>query len=157
MIDVQKITIRLGEKDYTIREAPYGQATTWRRRLMEEVKPIFEQIGGVADIQFDTPADLLRLLPVAERLFVEGIDQIFDLLIAYSPDLEADRATIEGSATDRQIFTAFTEVLQLADFFGLIPQIRRAGLAGLNGTLSKSPSPNGASRSRAPKISQKAK
>lgn len=153
MIDVQTIKIRLGERDYTIREAPHGRATVWRRRLVEEIKPIVEQVTSVTDIQFDTPADLLQLLPVAECLFVEGIDQIFDLLIAYSPELEEGREYIEANASERQIFGAFQEVIQLADFFGLIPQIHRAGLANLSGISSSSPSRNGATRSRKRKTS----
>jgi hypothetical protein len=157
MIEIQTITIRLGEKDYVIREAPHVRATTWRRRIMEEIKPLFEQVSGVTGIQFQSPADLLQLLPVAERLFVDGLDQVFDLLIAYSPELEADRATIEANASDRQIFAAFQEVLRLADFFGLIPQLQRAGLEAIRGTSLNSPSPNGAAHSAKRKASQNAR
>jgi hypothetical protein len=157
MIEVQTITVKLGEKEYTIREAPHLRASAWRRRLMEEVKPIFDQVANVADIQFETPADLLKLAPLAEQLFVEGVDQIFDLLITYSPELEADREYIEANAGSRQIFAAFQQVIKLADFFDLIPQIRRSGLAGLTGTLSNSPSPNGAVHSSKRKRSQRAK
>lgn len=145
MLEIQTITIRLGEKDYTIKEAPFGRAGPWRRRLVEEIKPLFEQVSGLSGVRFETPADLLQLWPVAERLFVDGIEQVFDLLIAYSPELEQDREYIEAHATDRQIFAAFQDVIVLADFLALIPQIRRAGLGVMRGTSSSSPSANGVS------------
>lgn len=156
MIDIQTVTIRLGDKDYTIHEAPYRRSTEWRRRLVDEIKPLFEQVSGLTDIQFETPADLLQLLPVAERLFVEGIEQVFDLLIAYSPDLEGDREYIEAHASDRQIFAAFQQVITLADFLSLIPQIRRAGLGAGSGILPNSPSQNGATPRKRRKASQSA-
>lgn len=156
MIDIQTVTVRLGEKEYTLHEAPFGRAAPWRRRLVEEVRPIFEQVSELPGIRLETPADLRQLFPVAERLFVDATEQIFDLLIAYSPELEVDRAYIETHASDRQIFAAFQEVIKLADFLALIPQIRRAGLGGMNGTSSNSPSQNGASRRKRRKASQSA-
>lgn len=157
MIDIQTVTIRLGEKDYTISEAPYGRSGPWRRRLVDEIKPIFEEVSGLTDIQFETPADLLQLWPMAERLFVDGIDQIFDLLIAYAPEFEQDRSYIEAHATDRQLFAALQDVIRLADFLSLIPQIRRAGLGAGAGILPNSQSANGATPRRKRKASQSAK
>lgn len=156
MIEIRTITVRLGEKDYTIREAGHLRAKPWRRRLMEEIKPLFEQLKGAQEIQFATPADLIRVMPLVESIFIDGLDTIYELLIAYSPEFEADQNYIENYATERQILAAFQEVVQLADPFGMIGQMnRQIGRAAI-GTQSNSPSANGDSVSTKPQGSPSA-
>ena len=125
MLEIESTTVRLGVKDYVIQQAGFRRSKPWKKRLLAEIKPLFEQVTGAKDMQFDSPADLLKLIPLAEVLLVEGIEQIADLLITYSPELEADREEIENYATDKQIFTAFQEVLKLMDFFGAIPMLNQ--------------------------------
>jgi hypothetical protein len=148
MFEVRTETILLGEREYVIREAGHKKSSAWRYRLMTEIRPIFEQVSGISDIKFETPSDLMKLVPVAEQLFVNGIDQIYELLLDYSDDLRADQEYIQNNATDRQIFFAFQKVIGLADFFGIVPQIRKIGLVDMIGTSSKSQSVNGASPSK---------
>lgn len=130
MIEIESVIVKLGENEYTIQQAGFIRSKPWKKRLIDDIKPLFEQINGIGEIQFNTPSDLLKLLPVAESLFLDGIETILELLIAYSPQLEAERAYIEAHATDKQIFAAFQEVLRLADFFGVTGQLsRRLGRA----------------------------
>lgn len=125
MVDIKRTTVRLGERDYEIQEAGFRRAKPWKQRLLAEIKPLFERLGGAGEIQFEKPADLFQLLPLAEDLFVGGVDTVCDLLIAYSPVLEADREYIETDASDRQILAAFQEVVILADPFGVVMQLNR--------------------------------
>jgi hypothetical protein len=147
-IEIQTTTIRLGEKDYTIREAPHLRAAPWNKRLIAEIKPLFEQISGAQEIQFNTAADLLQLWPMFEQIFTDALETVFEMLVTYSADLEADRDYIANHATNRQILAAFREVARLADPFDLVPMLtRQIGLVP-TGTSSSLPAQNGAVRSR---------
>jgi hypothetical protein len=134
MVEIEQTTVKLGEKEYTIQQAGFIRSRPWKKRLFEEIKPLFERFNGASDITFNSAADLFQLLPLAEDLFVSGIETIFELLIAYAPELEADRALIEAHATDKQILAGFQEVVRLSDPFGIVAQFnRRIGLK-TNGT-----------------------
>ena len=157
MIEIQTITIRLGEKDYTVREAGHLRAGPWNKRLLAEVKPIFEQVGQAYQSQFDTFADVLKMWPLFQQVFTDSLETVFDMLVSYSPELEADKEYIEANATERQILGGFQEVIRLADPFGIAPMLlKQAGLQ-TNGTLSSLPSQNGAARSKKQKHSQSVK
>jgi hypothetical protein len=129
MVEIESVVVKLGEKEYTIQQAGFLRSKPWKKRLFEEIKPLFERLSGASDIKFDSASDLFQLLPLAEDLFVNGIVTIYDLLIAYSPILEEDRQLIEAHATDKQILAAFQEVVKLSDPFGVVSQLnRRIGL-----------------------------
>lgn len=145
MVEIESATVRLGERDYTINEAPRLRAKTWREQFMAEMRPLLAQVGSVENIAIDHPEDLLRLLPVFETVFIAASDRIGEMLFAYSAELEADREYIEAHATDRQIIAAFGEVVKLADPFGVVGQIQRQIGRELVGTLSSLRSRNGAS------------
>lgn len=125
MIEIEKITVKLGEREFEIQQAGFLRAKPWKKRLLEEIKPLFELLSGAPNLEFNSPSDLLKLLPMAESLLVEGVEIIFEMLIAYSAELEAERAYIEAHATDKQIVSAFQEVVLLADPFGLIAQANK--------------------------------
>lgn len=145
MVEIESTTVKLGEREYTIQQAGFLRSKPWKRRLLDEIKPLFEKLNGAGDIQFNQASDLFKLFPLVEDLFVDGIETVFDLLIAYAPELEADKAYIEAHATDKQILSAFQGVVVLADPFGMVAQLnRRIGRATI-GTLSNSQSVNGIS------------
>lgn len=139
---IQTATVTLGEREFTIQTAPFIRSKPWRKRLVTELRPIFDQISGAQDMTFEKPDDLLKVWPVVEGLLVDGVDLIFDLLIAYSDTLEAEREYIENHATEGQIWQAFQEVLRLSDFLGISSMFgRRIGLT-MSATSSKSPAQN---------------
>lgn len=125
MVEIESTTVRLGERDYIIQEASSLRSKPWKQRFLDEVVPVLERISGASDIEFKTAADLLELLPLAKELLVDSAVTLLELLIAYSPELEADKAYIEAHATDRQILAAFQAVIKLADFLGLAGQLNR--------------------------------
>jgi hypothetical protein len=143
MVEIKVIAVKLGEKEYSITEAAFRRSKVWKQRFMTEIKPLFKELEGVGDIAFNAPSDLLKLMPLAEKLFIEAIDTVLDLLVAYSPLLEEDREYIEDTATDKQIFSAFQEVIRLADFLGLTSQLNRQLGRATTGTLSNLQPPNG--------------
>lgn len=143
MVEIESIAVKLGEREYAIRQASFIRSRPWKKRLLDEIRPLFERINGAGNIEFNSPSDLVQLLPLAEDLFVAGIETIFDLLLAYAVELEVDREYIEAHATDKQILVAFQGVVKLADFLGVTGQLNRQLGRGLTGTLSNSPSASG--------------
>jgi hypothetical protein len=136
---IQATTVTLGEREFEIRTAPFIRSKPWRKRLVGELKPLFDQISGATDMTFEKPDDLLRVWPIVESLLVDGVDMIFELLISYSDTLQAEREYIENNATEAQIWQAFQEVLRLSDFLGVSSMFgRRIGLS-MSGISSKSP------------------
>lgn len=125
MVEIESTTVRLGERDYTIQTAGFIRSRPWKKRLLEEIKPLFERLNGASDIQFNSASDLFQLFPLIEDLFIDGLDTVYSLLIAYSPALEADKEYIEAHATDKQILAAFQGVVILADPFGMVAQMNR--------------------------------
>lgn len=143
MIEIRTVTARLGERDYEVKEASFIVSKPWKQRLVEEIKPLFEKLSGAPNMSFEKPEDLFKLFPLAESIFIEGVETIFNLLIEYSPTLAADKEYIANNATDRQIVAAFREVVVLADPFGVVSQLNRQIGRGTIGTLSNSQSANG--------------
>lgn len=143
MIDIRTVTGKLGEKEYEIREAGFAVSKPWKQRLLADIKPLFEKLGEAPNLRFETPSDLFKLFPLAESVFIDGIDTVLGLLLAYSPVLQADAEYIRENATERQIFSFFREVVTLADPFGLVSQLNRQLGRGLTGISSNSQSANG--------------
>ena len=140
MIEIKTITLRLGEKDYEVKEAGFIVSKPWKKKLLEEIKPLFEMLTGGLDIEFSTPADLFKLLPLAETILVDGVEKILDAIIGYSVVLQADHEYIINNATDRQIVAAFREVVLLADPFGVVNQLNKQigrGLSGISSNLQQ--------------------
>lgn len=143
MAEIQRVTVSLGEREFEVQTAGFKRAKPWKARLFADVKPLFEKVGASTNIEFATPTDLLKLLPLAEELFVDGLDLVCDMLITYSPALEAERDYIEEYATDKQILAAFQEVAALADPFGMIQLMTRRFGRAVTGTSSSLPLANG--------------
>lgn len=154
--EARSVTVRLGNCAYVVTEAGYLRSRQWRVRFAEEVKPIFEQIARASEMTFDSPADLLKLAPLLDVALIDGIDKIFELLLAYSDELGASRSDIEKHATDRQILDAFREVASLALPFDLGAMLRKFGPQA-TGTLSSLPSANGVAPLPKPSRSPKRK
>ena len=144
MIGAGSVTIQLGERAFTVPEAPYSRAQAWKARLLEEAKPLFGQVAEMQEIRFDSAADLGQLLPVMELVLRGAMGTILELLLAYDPQLEAERGYIEECATEHQILAGFNEVLRMADPFGLLPQIARGLGLRTRGTSTNSRAPVGA-------------
>lgn len=144
-IQIRVATVVLGEKEYQIEEAPILRSRAWRKTFYNTLMPLLKELGGVQGIEFDRPEDLLQLVPLAEQIVVNALDEVVDLLLLYSPILEEDQDYILNHATERQAVAAFQEVLKLAVPFEIDCLIARApGLARAM-TSSNSPSPNGCS------------
>lgn len=143
-------TIQLGDMMFELGTLPYRQAKPWRKRLIDEIKPMFDRFAETQTAEFRQPSDLLALWPIIEMIAYDGIEAMLELMYAYDPALEAARNEIEETATDSQIVDAFKELVALIDPFGVIALIvRRSGLGRMT-TSPKLQYQNGASVSSVP-------
>jgi hypothetical protein len=125
MSQIESATLVLGEREFVVQTAGFMRSKPWKKRLFEEIKPLFEKVSDAPNMEFNSAADLLKLLPLAEELFTDGLDLVFDMLVSYSPVLEDEREYIGNYATDKQILAAFQGVVVLADPFGVVATLTR--------------------------------
>jgi hypothetical protein len=150
-VQIRVATVTLGDKDYEITEAPILRSRAWRERFYQTIAPLLKELGGVQGVEFERPDDLLQLLPLAEQIVVNALTEVVDLLLLYSPELEADQDYILNHATERQAVRAFQEVVKLAIPFEIDRMIARSPGLVTAMTSSNSPSPNGDSTPLQPK------
>lgn len=146
---VNKAVIRLGGKKYEIAELPSRKNQEWRGKLEQPFKELTtmlvklpEMMGTNGDGETkkgdwkDMELGLQNLPQISDMLefmvlrVAGSVDTIRELVIEYSPELEAQGDAIRESAYDSEFVKAFTEVIKLAYPFGQLIQglnMKKAG------------------------------
>ena len=118
----------LGGKSYEIKPLTLRESRAWRQRLNGPFAEVTMALKGAGSIQVTNGSDIAALLETLSSRVVLAPDLIFELLLAYAPNLKADIESIEETATDAEVMAAFTEVLRLAYPFGqLLAALRGSG------------------------------
>ena len=133
-----RATVVLGEKEFQIRELPTKPAEAWRKRLGDELQPIMNvlqqipamlkdgKVGGLAEMEISEQL-LQAILEPVKVLAIDSLSTARELVITYSPVLEAERAWLEANACDSEFVEALVECIKLAFPFGsLMPVVQRA-------------------------------
>lgn len=115
---MKQATIQLGGREYTLGELPLRQATAWRQRLSALFGGAAQQVAQLPETQIDNAQDLGNLLSTLKGMLVESVDLAFELLVAYSPALEADREFLLDNAYPSEVLDGFWEAMKLAFPFG---------------------------------------
>lgn len=133
----KKTNVVFAGRNFTLTEKPMGVAAIWRDHLRKsKVMQIFESLdtamiqlvkvadgvneGGWANVDLNQVISIAKILPVIVNGLTNSIDDIADLLFAFSPELAEDKEWILEHAYDTEAVTAFMEVLKLAfPFMGL--------------------------------------
>lgn len=110
----QQITVKLGERQYTIDKLPIRQSKHWRQSLAEPFGEISQTLESASIVEVDQLGDIAGLVRRASGVLLGSVDKMLDLLFAYSSALNADREYIEENAYDDEALAAFVEVLKLA-------------------------------------------
>jgi|SRR5579862_1576781 len=105
------LSVRLGDKDYSIALLAVVPQRAWRKNLFAELVPILEPFNFQVDGKSMAAGLTAALLHFPEKLA--------DLVFAYSPDLPKDE--ILENATEEQIAAAFSAIMAVA--FPFIPQL----------------------------------
>jgi hypothetical protein len=152
-------------RDFDIVQLPTRLNTKWKEKFKEPLGDILGLVDDLRDkfgagFELNNVDDLIFLKDVVLNSVVldyaiGGFDIILDMVISYSPALEADRDWIEENAYDEQVVTALTEELRLAlPFQSLAEALSGSGLPS-EPTGKNLPEPNGAppGKKRRPKTS----
>ena len=127
----KQVSVRLGGREYTIKEKPMGTNGAWRKKLratsvmrvlesldgfVVDLMDVFASIpegGKLSDIDVGKALGVARILPTVVNSLAGSIDEVIDLLFEYEPKLKSDRKWLEANAYDEEVVTAFLEVLKL--------------------------------------------
>jgi hypothetical protein len=135
-------TVEIGEKSYIIHEQKRKANALWRLAFQAMFTEVAALIEGLPSLDM-TPAAIGDLVRQITAKVGGSVDEMAELVFAYSPELNKDRETIEEEAYDSEIMAAFTAVLKLAYPFGSLVQMV-TGLSSL-GQGAKATSPNSSS------------
>ena len=126
-------TINLGGREFAIRELPTKPAEQWRKKLADELTPLTELIQGAPDLmKIELTAERVPvLIEQAKGLALRSLPAVRELVIAYAPELTAERAWLEDNACDSELIEAFVEVLKMAFPFGSLgPMLSKVAKLG---------------------------
>lgn len=124
---MRTITVSLGGQDYTVRQLTRRPSSEWRERFAQPIEQLVGAVEYTGELLSSSAAEFERqdLGSVVKRLggsllgglsqtLIGSMDEIAEMLYAYSPELAADRDRIDETAYDDEILAAFVEVLKLA-------------------------------------------
>ena len=139
----RQVTVKLGDKEYTIDMLPIGQSKKWRESLSQPFTELTQALETASIVEINQFGDIAGLVRKLSGTLLGSVDKMLDLMFEYAPQLAQDRDYIELNAFDDEALEAFTEILKLAFPLGTL-------LAVVSGrTVSKTspslPSRNGAS------------
>jgi hypothetical protein len=110
---MKNVTITIGGKEYAVKELPRKENRAWRARLQEKLGPLVEMIQALPEFEVNKAADLVGLISRASGMLLGAIDEVVDLIVAYSPALQKNQHVLD-SAFDSEILGAFGAILKLA-------------------------------------------
>lgn len=105
------LSVKLGDKDYSIPLLAVMAQREWRKNLFAELAPILESFNFKVDGKSMAAGLTASLLTFPEKLC--------DLVRAYAPDLPWEEILAE--ATEEQIGSAFSAIMVVA--FPFVPQL----------------------------------
>jgi hypothetical protein len=133
---VYTVTVKLGGREYAVEALPIAQARAWRQSFEAPFEAIAGALASLDDVQITDGPQVAALIRNILGTLIGSMDQILDMLIAYAPNLAADRERIESEAYDAEALDAFIEIVKLAYPFGKLLTIFRPGQPAR--TISKS-------------------
>lgn len=141
---MKTVNVEIAGREYTIKELPSRKNADWRKLLEAETTKLTSLVADAPSVQLNA-AGVGELLRRGSDLLLGSVDNLTDLLFAYSPELEKDQDYISENAYDSELIGAFKEVVGLAYPFGInstLSQLVQIGLENSQ-TSPKSPSANG--------------
>lgn len=144
---MQRKTVVLAGREYTVNELPARRNMEWRKLVETQVVEIAGFIERAPQTELTDGAAVSSLVRELGRLVLGSVDIVVELLFAYAPELAKDRKRIEDEAFESELVQAFLEVLQLGyPFFSLArSMLRIADGLTRDTTMTSSASVNGES------------
>ena len=136
---MRTVTVEIAGKEYTINEKKRKANAKWRASFQTQFTEIADLIEGLPAMELTTEAVAQLIRQIVAKLG-GSVDIMADLVFSYSPELSADKKTIEEDAYDSEIMQVFTEVLKLAYPFGSLAETLGALAQTGRANLGTSPS-----------------
>lgn len=129
---MKKITITLGEKEFTITERPRKSNKEYRDWLVnQKLQPLMAEVERAMAANIGSLQTIAIVKALISKIGV-SIDDIADAVFSY-PTPKPWSGADEDNAYDSQIVEAFAEVLKLAFPFGSLGRVASAMFAQANG------------------------
>lgn len=153
--EVKATTVVLGTRNFQIHPMTFKRGQAWRRHFSEKLgslSTLIERIAFSANTELNTVEDLSNLLiPIvneARTLLIDSMDDIFELILEFSPELARERKYIEENALDEQIVVVFVEAVKFAfPFANAIRDLMKLG-SEIQSTATSSSSQNTKSKKK---------
>lgn len=126
---MQKETITLGDREYTLTELPLRKAREFRAALREPFGEVIAMLENGTSTQINDGKAVAHLIRSASNTVLQSVDTATDLLCLYSPEIAKDREYVEDNAVGSEVIDAFIVVIGLVFPFlakGRGAQISRA-------------------------------
>jgi hypothetical protein len=108
----------LGGKEYTLRPLPRKKARYWRAQLQNTLDPLLTGMQNIMTPNADQGIDDVTLIGLIRDQVLPTIltypDLVWDLLLAYAPNLAERADELDERATDAEVMNAFVEAVQQA-------------------------------------------
>jgi hypothetical protein len=109
--------LTLGGVEYEIQERRARDNAAWRKKLLGPFGDIAKTLDGLTSQELSGDS-ISKVIVTFQDVIVGSIDLVTELVIEYSPTLQASKKQIMLEAYDSEIVEAFGEVLKLAYPFG---------------------------------------
>lgn len=122
------ITVKLGGKEYNVRQLPIAPSREWRQAFKGPFDAIMGAFSGLPAMQLNDVGAWGPVLTSLTETVLGSTDTLLEMLYSYSPELKAAQSTIEAEATDDEALRALWEVIKLAYPLGeLVSQVKSLG------------------------------
>lgn len=121
------VTVKLGEKSYSLKPLALRKAKAWREKLKGPFGNLSKALLGAGDIKLTNSSDLSVLINTVADTVIDAPDMMFDMLCDYDEDIKRDREILLDTTNDFEVQAAFVEVVKLAFPFGKILSLIRSG------------------------------
>lgn len=116
---MREIKLTLGGEEFTLRELSARKNSIWRKQLDEPFGELIKLLQS-DDTEINKASDLVGVMARHGATLVAQIETIPDIVISYSPTLEAKREWLDDNATETEYLSAFMILAGVAyptDFF----------------------------------------
>jgi hypothetical protein len=127
---METVRVTLGEREYEIVPLPIKANRAWRRELGQPLQQLMGILAEADELKLDSPADLVRILEIAQASLLGAPDLIFEAVCRYCPAINHDRELIEEAAFEAELMDVFVEVLKIVFPFGRLLSIIRGSQNG---------------------------
>lgn len=128
---MREIKLILGEKEFTVRELPDRKNKEWRKQL----EPILDGVSKLLredNTEINSAGDLVDIMARNGRALIAQSENAADIVISYSPLLQAEREWLDENVTETEYLAALMALARVAyptDFF--IQQVAGSKSLGL--------------------------